>query len=108
MNLHSVAGRFALVVFLCLLSSTALAGEAMPWDGGLKKVADALTTTTAMYVCMIGFAFTCYQMIWGGEMSDFGRKIVMSIFVVTLIVGIGAFLRNVMGLQVTGALIGMG
>lgn len=92
-----------LVVLMIALAGPLYAGEALPWDSGLKKFADGLTGTTAMYISLIAGAFTAYQMIWGGEMGDLGRKMTMIVLVTSILVGLSAFLKNIVGLQITGA-----
>ena len=94
-------------VALYAISTAALAGEAMPWDSGLKKFADALTGTTAMYVSLLAFAATAIMLIWGGEMGDFVKKLVMTICAGSLLVGASAAAKTLLGTNVTGALLGV-
>lgn len=96
------------IVFLLSLSSLAFAGEAMPWDNGLKKFGDALTGTTAMYIAVLAFAASMLGLIWGGEMSGFVKGLVWTVLVVSGLVGASSLAKNLAGVQVTGALIGLG
>lgn len=95
-------------VLLFVISGPAIAGEAMPWDNGLKKFGDALTGTTAMYVSLLAFAGCMFGLIWGGEMSDFVKKLVMIVCACSGLVGAASLAKNLAGVQVTGALIDLG
>lgn len=97
--------QLALLLLLCAFSVTALAGEPMPWDNGLKKFGDALTGPTAMYVSLIAFAACMYGLIWGGEMGDLMKKIVMIVLAGSTLVGSASIAKTLLGVQVTGAVI---
>lgn len=108
MNLvKKYGGRAALVLLLCVVSSAAFAGTPMPWDGTLKKIGDALVSSTAFYIAIIAFAASALSMVWGNEMSDTMKKIAGTTVVVSFLVGVPGFLQNVLGIQVTGAEIPM-
>jgi len=96
--------QIALILLVLLaISSNAFAGEPLPWDNGLKKFGDALTSSTAFYIAIIAFAASAIQMIWGGEMSQTVKNIVVTMMVVSFVVAVPAFLKNFLGIQVTGA-----
>ena len=98
--------RFGFLLFLLLCSSSAFASAPMPWDGPLKTIGNALVSSTAFYVAVIAFAASALSMVWGNEMSDTMKKIAGTTIVVSFLVGVPAFLQNVMGIQVTGAEVG--
>lgn len=95
--------QLAVLLVLFLVSASAFAGESMPWDGGLKKFGDALTGPTAMYVSLIAFAACMFGLIWGGEMGDLMKKIVMIVLAGSSLVGAASLAKNLLGVQVTGA-----
>ncbi len=101
------AAQLALLLLLMAFSSAAFAGEPMPWDGTLKKIGDALVSSTAFYVAVIAFAASALSMVWGNEMSDTMKKIAGTTIVVSFLVGVPGFLKNILGIQVTGAEIPM-
>ncbi|MCD0253093.1 Flp pilus assembly complex ATPase component TadA [Xanthomonas campestris pv. campestris] len=97
--------QLLLLLLLASVCSGAFAGEAMPWDSGLKKFGDALTGTTAMYISLLAFAGCMFGLIWGGEMSDVIKKMVIIVMAGSGLVGAASLAKNLLGVQVTGAVI---
>lgn len=97
--------RIAVLLALLLVTAVTLAGEAMPWDSGLKKFADALTGTTAMYISLLAFAGCMMGLIWGGELNDLVKKMVVIVCATSGVVGAAGLAKNLAGVQVTGATI---
>jgi type IV secretory pathway VirB2 component (pilin) len=97
--------QLLLLLLLAFVCTNAFAGEAMPWDGGLKKFGDALTGTTAMYISLLAFAACMFGLIWGGEMSDVIKKMVIIVLAGSGLVGAASLAKNLLGVQVTGAVI---
>lgn len=98
-------GQLVLLLALFALSAVAFAGEAMPWDSGLKKFGDAITGPTAMYVSLLAFAGCMFGLIWGGEMNDLLKKMVQIVCAGSGLVGAASLAKNLLGVQVTGAVI---
>lgn len=96
---------FLIGLFLLFVCAPAFAGEAMPWDTGLKKFGDAMTGTTAMYISLLAFAGCMIGLIWGGEMSDMIKKLVQIVCAGSGLVGAASLAKNLLGVQVTGAMI---
>ncbi|PSD28842.1 hypothetical protein C7E18_00055 [Stenotrophomonas maltophilia] len=105
-NARKTSLQLLVLLALALVCSSAYAGEAMPWDGGLKKFADAMTGTTAMYVSLLAFAGCMYQLIWGAEMTEFTKKLVTVVCAGSGLVGAASLAKNLLGVQVTGAVVG--
>ena len=105
---HRNALQLFALIALMAVSTFAFAGEPMPWDAGLKKFGDALTGTTAMYIAILAFAASMLGLIWGGELSGFVKGLVWTILVVSALVGAASLAKNLGGVQVTGAMIGLG
>lgn len=97
--------QLVLLLALFLVSASAFAGESMPWDSGLKKFGDALTGPTAMYISLLAFAACMFGLIWGGEMSDVIKKMVIIVLAGSGLVGAASLAKNLLGVQVTGAVI---
>ncbi len=77
-------------------------GGAMPWDGFLTTLKNDLTGPVAGAVALIAFFALAFQLAWGGEMSDFTRRIIVLGMVVAFLVA-GATGLAAMG--ITGALV---
>lgn len=102
---HTSIARVALLLILAFVCTSAFAGEAMPWDNGMKKFGDAITGTTAMYVSLLAFAGCMFGLIWGGEMSDVIKKMVIIVLAGSGCVGAASLAKNLLGVQVTGAML---
>ena len=84
------------------LAANAGGGGNMPWNPFLTNLRDNLTGPTAGAVALIAFFALGFQLAWGGEMSDFARRLIILGMVVAFLVG-GAAGLNAMG--ITGALV---
>jgi type IV secretion system protein VirB2 len=65
-------------------SSTSSGG--LPWESPLKTVSDSLTGPVAYAVSLIGVVVTGAMLIFGGEINEFARRIIMLVLVVALLV----------------------
>ncbi|OQX05073.1 MAG: hypothetical protein BWK73_34505 [Thiothrix lacustris] len=90
---------------LAAFSDVAFAGAAggMPWETPLETVMESLTGPTAGFIALIGVFAAGAALIFGGEMAEFTRKIVMIILLVSLMMG-GAALMGTLGFA-TGAVV---
>lgn len=60
-------------------------GEPLPWEGPLEAIARSLTGPVALSVTTVGLIAAGFALIWGGEISDFLRRLIMLVFVIGLI-----------------------
>lgn len=72
-------------IFL-LLSQSAFAAQVLPWDGPLEKIKNSLTGPVALAVSLIGIVVAGGMLIFGGELGEFARRIVMLVLVLSLLV----------------------
>ena len=77
-------------------------GGAMPWASFLTTLKNDLTGPTAGIVALIAFFALAFQLAWGGEMSDFTRRIVILGMVVSFLV---AGSQGLTAMGITGALV---
>lgn len=80
-------------------SAHAAAATGMPWEGPLKKIADSLTGPTALIISIIAIAVTAMVLIFGGEMPEIARKLVILVLVISVLVGGASFLTTVVGVN---------
>ena len=96
----------ALMAGLALLackSAMAGTGPDMPWDSGLDKLVKNLTGKTALAIGVLAMFAAAAALAFGGEMSEFTRRIILMILAVALMVS-GASLLNIF-FGISGALI---
>ncbi|MBR1672507.1 MAG: TrbC/VirB2 family protein [Fretibacterium sp.] len=75
---------FTMVFLLALLCvpMTALAKtDDVAWNTGMEKLIDALSGKTALLVSMVGLFFAGGMLIFGGQLSGFGRSVMMVVLV---------------------------
>lgn len=98
----------ALILGLGLLaakSAFAGTGPAMPWDSGLDKVVKNLTGKTALAIGVLAMFASAAGLVFGGEMSEFTRRMMLLVLVISLLVS-GASLMNIL-FGVSGALVAL-
>ncbi len=74
----------ALVVFVALFCSpiAALASQNdLPWNTALDKLVNAFSGRTALLVSMIGIFFAGGMLIFGGDLGNFGKMVMMIVLV---------------------------
>lgn len=78
------------------LPELALAGSAqgLPWEGPLTKLKDSMTGPVAMVVSLIGVVGCLAGLLWGGEMNEFLRKMIMLVLVISGLVAATSVISN--------------
>jgi type IV secretion system protein VirB2 len=79
-----------LFAFLMLLPDQALASSTssggLPWESPLQTISQSLTGPVAYAISLIGVVITGAMLIFGGEINEFARRIIMLVLVVALLV----------------------
>jgi type IV secretion system protein TrbC len=78
-------------------------GPKMPWDSGLSKLVKNLTGKTALAIGVLAMFSAAAALVFGGEISEFTRRIILMILAVALMVS-GTSLLNIF-FGVSGALV---
>jgi len=91
--------------FFSLLQSHIFASgtTGLPWEAPLQTMMLSLTGPVAFSVSLIAVAVSGCLLVFGGEMGDFARRMIMLVMVIGLLVGGGGFLATLFG--VGGAVI---
>lgn len=94
-----------LTVFLFAISIRAHAAAAgrLPWEAPMTAIATSLTGPVAYAIGLIGIAIAGGTMLWGGELTEFGRKACMIGLVVSVLVFAAPMLSSAFG--VTAAVV---
>jgi type IV secretion system protein TrbC len=105
--MQPVSYRHALVLaaFMALLFEPTLAvastgGGSLPWETPLEAIRDSVTGPVAYAISLMGIVVAGAMLVWGGEIGDFVRRIIMLTLAISLIVfaaNILATLFNVSG-----------
>ena len=86
----------ALAVALSLRLQAAAAGG-LPWERPMTAIATSLTGPVAYAIGLIGIAIAGGAMLWGGELTEFGRRACMIGLVVTVLVFAAPMLSSAFG-----------
>jgi type IV secretion system protein VirB2 len=89
------------VAALALTPATAAAvpagGGGLAWEGPMAMIVSSITGPVAMGVSLLGVVGTGATLIWGGEINEFIRRIVMVVLVIALIVAAASILATLFG-----------
>src|SRR3954464_322930 len=94
-----------LVAFLWAFSVRVHAAGAgtLPWERPMQTIATSLTGPVAYAIGLIGIAIAGGTMLWGGELTEFGRRACMIGLVVSVLVFAAPMLSSAFG--VTAAVV---
>jgi type IV secretion system protein VirB2 len=102
LNLSGVGSHFGALCLLALLSSQnahAAAAGTLPWEAPMTAIATSLTGPVAYAVGLIGIAIAGGSMLWGGELTEFGRRACMIGLVVSVLVFAAPMLSSAFGVS---------
>lgn len=85
-----------------LALAAAAAGGITEWETPLTKVVTSITGPVAFGISAIGVVVSGGMLMWGGEINEFGRRIIMVVLVIALIVTATNLLQTLFGV---GALV---
>jgi type IV secretion system protein VirB2 len=96
------AGLLALLYAFAANAHGAAAGT-LPWERPMTAIATSLTGPVAYAIGLIGIAIAGGAMLWGGELTEFGRRACMIGLVVSVLVFAAPMLSSAFG--VTAAVV---
>jgi len=88
----------ALAVAFSLRLQAAAAGG-LPWEKPMTAIATSLTGPVAYAIGLIGIAIAGGAMLWGGELTEFGRRACMIGLVVSVLVFAAPLLATAFGVN---------
>ena len=80
-------------------SAYAAAGGSLPWEKPMTAIATSLTGPVAYAIGLIGIAIAGGAMLWGGELTEFGRRACMIGLVVSVLVFAAPMLSSAFGVS---------
>src|ERR1039457_3626240 len=90
--LMTLAGAFSLRL-------QAAAAGGLPWEKPMTAIATSLTGPVAYAIGLIGIAIAGGAMLWGGELTEFGRRACMIGLVVSVLVFAAPLLSSAFGVN---------
>ena len=91
-------GLIAMAVAFSLRMQAAAAGG-LPWEKPMTAIATSLTGPVAYAIGLIGIAIAGGAMLWGGELTEFGRRACMIGLVVSVLVFAAPLLSSAFGVN---------
>ena len=77
---------FALAAEPALATTGSSATGGLPWESPLNTIRDSLKGPVALAISLIGIVVTGAMLIFGGEINEFARRVIMMVLVVALLV----------------------
>src|SRR6266851_4929408 len=71
----------------------------LPWEKPMQMIATSLTGPVAYAIGLIGIAIAGGTMLWGGELTEFGRRACMVGLVVSVLVFAAPMLSSAFGVN---------
>ena len=61
-------------------------GGGLPWETPLQTIRDSIAGPVAYAVSLMGIVVAGATLVWGGEINEFVRRMIMLILVISLII----------------------
>jgi type IV secretion system protein TrbC len=81
------------------VNAHAAAAGTLPWERPMTAIATSLTGPVAYAIGLIGIAIAGGAMLWGGELTEFGRRACMIGLVVSVLVFAAPMLSSAFGVS---------
>lgn len=91
--------KVAVIGLAMALSATPsfAATTGLPWEGPLTTLQNSLTGPVALAISLIAILVCGGLLIFGGELGDFAKRMVMLVLVIAVVVGGGNILATLFG-----------
>ena len=94
---HGRAALLLLLAYAFAVHASAAPAGALPWERPMTAIATSLTGPVAYAIGLIGIAIAGGAMLWGGELTEFGRRACMIGLVVSVLVFAAPMLASAFG-----------
>ena len=98
----TLSPRFGALIALAVAFSVrmqAAAAGGLPWEKPMTAIATSLTGPVEYAIGLIGIAIAGGAMLWGGELTEFGRRACMIGLVVSVLVFAAPLLASAFGVN---------
>jgi len=93
-RLFALVGAVFLVMIEPAMASTT---TGMPWESPLETIMNSITGPVAMVISLLGVTVAGGMLIFGGELNEFTRRIIMLVLVIGLLVSAASILTLLYG-----------
>lgn len=99
LSLRSPVVAIAVGLWLSAMKLHAAAAGNLPWEHPMTAIATSLTGPVAYAIGLIGIAIAGGTMLWGGELTEFGRRACMIGLVISVLVFAAPLLASAFGVN---------
>ena len=85
-RLAALAALSAALMLWPAIGEAADTGGGLPWEAPLKTLSNSIKGPVAYAISLIGTVVTGAMLVWGGEINEFARRVIMLVLVISLIV----------------------
>lgn len=96
LSLLAIALFFGAIDPVQAADATPGGGAGLPWEGPLDKLQKSISGPVAFTIALLGIIACGATLIWGGEVSEFTRRIIYVVLVVCVIVFANTLLTGAM------------
>ena len=75
-----------IVLFPALAHAASTGGSGLEWETPLQKIRDSVTGPVAYAISLLGIVVTGAILVFGGEINEFVRRLIMLVLVISLMV----------------------
>jgi len=92
---------FWMLTLVLLSASVAYASTdtGMPWESPLKTLQNSISGPVAFAISIISIVVSGSLLIFGGELGEFARRMIMVVLVIALLVGANSTLSTLFGVS---------
>ncbi|ELU9701965.1 TrbC/VirB2 family protein [Geoalkalibacter halelectricus] len=88
---------FGAILMFMIEPALASTTTGMPWEDPLDTIMNSITGPVAMVISLLGVTVAGGMLIFGGELGEFTRRIVMLVLVIGLLVSAASILSLLYG-----------
>lgn len=91
---HLIAYATSFYLTLANAYATTSATSGLPWDTPLKTLRDSISGPIVLTFAILGIIGSAATLLWGGELSDFSRRMIMLVLALAVATGASSFLTT--------------
>ena len=82
----ALASALLVLILPSLAHAASTGGTGLQWETPLQKIRDSVTGPVAYAISLLGIVVTGAVLVFGGEINEFIRRVIMLVMVVSLMV----------------------
>ena len=90
----AVLAVVVLVALLCSPMAAFASNNDLPWNTALERLVNAFSGRTALLVSMVGIFFAGGMLIFGGDLGNFGKMVMMIVLVGSMMGALSTIASN--------------